>query len=298
MKKSITLGYLILIILSSNVNIVFGQSFVNLANRWYISGSGDFTGAGGGTSAYFFETADSLVTEKGIYYQLYTTEDSTFREINPTESWFRQEGSKIYKYSGEQEELYYDFNLAFGDSITYFTNTDYQFSFVVTAIDSVTLNNGTKRKQLTLNEAEFPESSPAIWIKGIGSIYNTFLPYADFFSDGGSSLQCYFEKDTLLFPLEYALCKLEPFTATNNLLPLEGVQIYPSTNYDVVQLEVQNNGEYLCQVFDMNGKEVHRQFITRGLTTFSLEHTASGLYIIQVLELEKQQIFVAKVVKK
>ncbi|NJO65884.1 MAG: hypothetical protein HC836_49785, partial [Richelia sp. RM2_1_2] len=203
MKKSITLSYLVLIILLSNVNIIFGQSFVNPDNRWYISVGGDFTGRGAGTSAYFFETTDSLVTEKGIYYQLYATEDSTFSDISPTESWFRQEGSKVYsKHSGEEEELYYDFNLALGDSITYFANTNYPIIFVVTAIDSIVLNNGTKRKQLSLNKPEFPEFFPAIWIEGIGSLYDTFFPYAVFFSDGGSLLQCYFEKDTLLLPLE------------------------------------------------------------------------------------------------
>lgn len=299
MKKSITLGYLILIILLSNVNIVFGQSFVNFNNRWHVGS--DF-GTSVGVAAYFFKPTDSLVTEKGIYYQLYSTFDTTFTELYSTDTWYRQEGSKVYqRYPNGEDELFYDFDLLVGDTITYTYSGDIEF--VVVAVDSIELINGTKRKRLTLSQPYLPSDYPRVnWIEGIGSESWTFHPYGVFFTAGFEFLECYYEKNTVLYKTSLfptSSCNLERGTVnTNNLPTLQGIKIYPTIAYHEIQIEIQDNGEYLCQVFDMNGKEVHRQFITLGWTTFSLDDVAAGMYFVRVVDLENHSTFVGKVIKQ
>lgn len=85
----------------------------------------------------------------------------------------REEGKKwfaILRYFGTSEVLLYDFSAKLGDTINHIVEKDYfRKKSVVTKVDSITLENGTVRKRMVLDNYE-------TWIDGIGDTRSIFAP--------------------------------------------------------------------------------------------------------------------------
>jgi hypothetical protein len=78
----------------------------------------------------------------------------------------RESGKKWYirsQYNPKNDVLLYDFGAGLGDTIRAPGSTGYTYQYiVVTKVDTITMENGERRKRMTFNEGT--------WIEGIGDI--------------------------------------------------------------------------------------------------------------------------------
>ena len=188
---------LLTIILTSQFS--FSQSntdFVNINCQWNVVTS---FGLGLGTTTKYRFDADSIVVDNITYFTMeYSGEELSDNWTYYELAAYRQAEGKVYQLNliDSTEQLLYDFGLSVGDVLL---GTDYvgESDLTVVDIDSIQLEDGTKRKQLLMSSGN---SCTIPWVEGFGSIYYSFnSAMYTCFADIGDNLICFSQNETILF---------------------------------------------------------------------------------------------------
>ncbi len=267
------------------------QSFVNSTNRWHVlvSCTGSEPFGGSEVLAYFFK--DSTLINERIYLQMYKTLDTTFQTAIPTGFFYREENSKVYLFrEGFSERLIYDFNLRSGDTLA----ASDELQIKVLSVDSITLNNGERRKRLSIQDNSSYTDKTTTWIAGIGSEVAPLDTRAMFVSDCGSSLNCFYQENELLYQTSFFGrpndCTLygEP-VSVNEIPELADMQVFPNPFTTelfldaVLQKDFPLKADYSVSVYDVQGKQMYHEK-ARWINNLRIETTTwrSGLYALVI----------------
>ncbi len=189
MKKIILLHFLLLFYLNTWCQIV---SFPSDSTTWYYY-SEDNSGPNPVFNYYQYDiTGDTsfnnnsykIVTGNGLSYAV--------RSDSAQKVWVR---SLNTGYCNDTSEiLSYDFSLALNDSIYVKGCNGDSFLCIVRVIDSISTNIG-KRREIKLTGAETLTclmSDTITWVEGIGSTYELFYNFINFFFGGPGTCPYYF----------------------------------------------------------------------------------------------------------
>jgi len=181
-----------------------------------------------------------------------------------------EEGKVFVKNGSSDESLIYDFNLEIGDSFMY------QCYFTVASIDSVTLNNGERRKRLQLNAGS--QNFGPVWIEGIGDAIGGLFGHINYcIADVSSGLRCFYDNDELLYPEAPTTCFEEFEVSVNNVLPSD-IEIYPNPILETLFIRHGSTQIESFKLFDLAGKIVLETLYDG--EEYNLQHVSAGAYII------------------
>lgn len=182
----------------------------------------------------------------------------------------RQDKGKVYlswtsgTYLGEEytkEVLRYDFTLQEKDTFyTSYGSPEYLMlptKMVVSAVDSVVLEDGTKRKRITLDVLN--RENPLVWIEGIGSTYGL-----DYFTHYSTSLpvhlSCFSYEGTALW--KSSLFNLDCISRITTGLETEDislqnlVHVFPNPTRSSLTLQNKSYETFYFQLFNASGQKV------------------------------------------
>ncbi len=195
---------------------------------------------------------------------------------------------KVYKLVNGAEVLLYDFNFEVGSTIFQYGN-----NFVVTAIENINVEGGT-RKKITLHSTELycNSSLKQIWIEGVGSNKHPFYPEHNMYNvcsaGGGYNIvtKCSFQNGEHIYGSPDCATFLNtnqqneiasninfspnPFTATLNINSEIGFQNATLKLYNSIGHVVRENN-------NLKGQNIK----------IDRENLQSGLYLIQLFENNK-----------
>jgi hypothetical protein len=228
---------------------------------------------------------DTLIN--GTIYKRLKSQYST----NISTHYIRESGKKwfiLYYSNGYKEVMLYDFGAELGDTIIATGSAGYTaYSTVVTKVDSVTLENGERRKRMEIGHSN-------IWIEGIGELRSLLGPINPIPTCGigciGSQtmLVCFKQSNTVLYSdLTYCsdCCtysgpeRLESTNGFNGLrwqLSRDGMLDYQLPN----QSQVVNN----AKLINLSGSIVWeaRTGFQDGGGRIPVGHLKHGIYLLSV----------------
>jgi hypothetical protein len=276
MKKTTISSLLFLIILSAS-----SQTLVDTNKIWNVYSSLNFGALT--TTSYKF---DGEITIDDITYKvLWQTSDPTRADWNEY-SYLRQDEKKVYQRMSfqEQEYLLYDFDLDEGE--TFQGQTMYNtctVNLTVESIDSVSLENGEKRKRITFEG--YPEQY--VWIEGIGSLNGLLEPAHDqCVADLSFGLLCFTEDGSLKYNhpnLESCYVNTVDIDDPENALSFKATP-NPFHKNVTVSFNYTNPNSYEIRITDSRGLEVLNSQSISGKATINTMKLESGLYFIQLFE--------------
>jgi hypothetical protein len=180
--------------LCSTLSTVDAQSFVDTSNVWSIQECWNF---GPCYPLYYRFIGDTLLDGQ-IYRKLYI---STLPDVSAGSLavMMREDSDHVvYGYQDTSEFVYYDMDMAVGDSVTVTTNgCPWEITFVVYSHDTLTLLNGEQRRRWQLVSDGWMTDT---WIEGIGSVWGPFshqILYCT--ADIYWYLNCFTQNDTLKY---------------------------------------------------------------------------------------------------
>ncbi|MCB0551419.1 MAG: T9SS type A sorting domain-containing protein [Phaeodactylibacter sp.] len=285
-------------------------SFVSEANRWHlfvgVTEPPNFPNSGHlvwYTKIYRFR--DTIQRNGQVYQKLWvTTDNPDLQSWAYTQLAFRQEtGGKAYRYrEGEQgEELMYDFSLGEGDEITYSNGLVLQ----VTAVDSVELSDGSRRKRMAVSTPWTPPTIPAYqppaWIEGIGSIRNTFKPEETFITNELAELLCFFKEEERLYSdVIFQACYLIVYDAEEEPTPA-GWRVFPNPAGNAITLEFlwPFPQDVTLRIFSLAGQTIaeHRLPAHTERVNWDISGLEPGMYLLEA-RAEGKMRSVKKFIKK
>lgn len=301
MKKNICLFILLKTVIL--VNGLHGQSITDEGNQW------NFIIRNVSSPPYWAieKIMGDTVIDNQQYSKVY------FTRANLNGEWLYRGGvrqdsfKRVYVRSSveEEEHLAFDFNLMEGDTFECsWLGGNNECSLVISAVDSITLLNGEKRKRLHF---EIPDDYPNdffdfYWIEDIGSydgeIFTHQSPYYGH-SDYIYILQCFKQNDThLIYGRQYYGNNCDITVATETL---SGQQVslrpFPNPFSDV--LYFRSDVPYLftsITIYDNTGQQVKTIPIERLQDGIDLSFLENGLFLL-MLEDEKGRQFSKRVIK-
>jgi hypothetical protein len=114
------------------------------------------------------------------------------------------------------ESVLYNYKMNLGDTLK-------PWSYILTTIDSVRLENLTYRKRFIFTDSIFS----VIWIKGIGNIATPLEQYG--YIDGGFNILCYHENGILLYQYQNIVpIQCDNFSLVNEISSSKKISIYPN----------------------------------------------------------------------
>lgn len=276
MKKTTISSLLFLIILSAS-----SQTLVDTNKIWNVYSSLNFGPLT--TTSYKF---DGEITIDDITYKiLWRTDDPTRADWNEY-SYLRQDEKKVYQRMSFQEEehLLYDFDLQEGE--TFQGQTMYNtcsVSLTVESIDSVSLENGEKRKRITFEG--YPEQY--VWVEGIGSLNGLLEPaYDQCISDLIFGLLCFTEDGVLKYNhpnLESCYVNTVDIDDPENSLSLK-ITPNPFNKSLQIDFDYTSSNKYAMRLVNTLGLLVRSMEIHSGNLTISTSKIPPGMYFIQLIE--------------
>lgn len=276
MKKTVISSLLFLIILSAS-----SQTLVDTNKIWNVYSSLNFGALT--TTSYKF---DGEITIGDITYKkLWRTDDPTRTDWNEY-SYLRQDEKKVYQRMSfqEQEYLLYDFDLEEGE--TFQGQTMYNtctVNLTVESIDSVSLENGEKRKRITFEG--YPEQY--VWIEGIGSLNGLLEPAHDqCVADLTFGLLCFTEDGVLKYNhpnLESCYVNTVDIDDPENALSFSATP-NPFDNNIKLSFDYTSPNKYEIRILNAQGKTVRTKPLHSAESTMRTTELKSGLYFIQLFE--------------
>jgi len=224
------------------------------------------------TYEYWFDQVVIFDTKE--YLQLNTDHPGT--GLSVFGKYYREEDGSVYmKINENQAEVQiYNFNLSVGEQF----EIQNLLLIEVTAIDSITLNSGEKRKRLEVIRAGQP-SNKTFWIEGIGDVGETWHPGYTFWIDCWTELTCYHKANNL----EYELGECQP-TSLKNINQLEKtISCYPNPAIDQISITLEEKEKIeKIEIIGSNGNSI-LQISSQFLQPIKLNGIQEGLYFLKVI---------------
>ncbi len=194
-------------------------------------------------------------------------------------SWLREDtiARKVYIYyplwEPNPDQLLYDFTLNVGDTLqSYYAG--YGFPLVLSAVETVTLNNGEIRKKYV-----FEEDPYIFYIEGIGGGLGLVLPLY-FFEHQDRTLYCVKKDGEDIWGTE---CNTV-FIAVKNE-PEISISVFPNPVDDVLNINLNNISEshpFSFEMFDLNGTKILTTRLESSDNAVSLTNLSPGFYIYKI----------------
>ncbi len=271
------------------------QKLVSPNNLWYLTQKGYPTGQGGGDTlnfSVFFK--DSVLINGHYYYKLESSLGESERSWLVPKLFFREKDRAVYHLNEDgSETILYDFKLQVGDSILYKVPRTQNYIKVV-AIDSVTMQDGSKRKRLRVQGRGYDGGTNA-WIEGIGNQEFPFYQHYLFLIDAYTWWpRCFFVKQQFFhgYLSNKSNCdtKLGFFASSNRQLKaLEDLEILQNTPDGHLRFRLALPGQYVFQVFNLQGALIAANTAGQGENEFILNTAAKGLFLFRILDLENRK---------
>ena len=285
---------LVFVLLQVNIHCSNAQLWANPENRWHVDINclGPQPFGGSEVRAYFLK--DTLRQNGEVYLQMHETLDTTFQTSTPTGTYYREEDNKVYSLEpGRPERLIYDFNLTAGDTLTVAAGF-IDLPIKVVSMDSVILRDGTKRKRLAIQQNSPFARDTAFWVEGIGSSLTPFHTWNMFISDCGSSLSCFYQKDSLLYKFdENSICNLgrpigDPVNV-QEISALASIKVFPNPFSDDLYVDVELmtgfllNHNYTLIISDAQGRQLYQHKLNQ-INNFRINttHWQRGVYFVAI----------------
>lgn len=193
----------------------------------------------------------------------------------------RDDSSKWYIRLNSMDILLYDFNVNIGDSVTVYNYYYRRYhTREVSSIDSVTLENGERRKRIRFtNERD-------IWVEGLGSV---FYPLDEPFLNGEWYITphaniCVQQNDTLLYTLYPDLNCYDTGGIFMNLadVSLENdITVYPNPAKEEVNI-LSTSSINDIEIYDIMGRRIFQTEVRDYSKTINLSLFRKGVYIAKI----------------
>jgi hypothetical protein len=272
---------------------ISSQSYVDEGNQWSLR---SYTFAGPFSSTYRIE-GDTTIN--GIdYKKMLVTSENPNLTVNWNLSKIMREDStqKVYQLNASNEEkVIYDFGLSVGDTIV--SNASPEQNSIVAAIDSIELNDGTKRKRLTITSLYCPDwNIEEYWIEGIGGRNYAFY-YVDVFcqTDTGLSLRCFSSNGDFLYGSPdgsqcYIINSIDEIEET-------AMKIFPNPIQDILYLEYKNEVKISrWEIYNVQGQLILFGQTNNQLAQIDVATIPQGIFFIK-MKTDKDQIIQKKFLK-
>ncbi len=181
-----------------------------------------------------------------------------------------------------QEYLLYDFSANVGDTVfSVYNGTAYGLDTVI--IDSIhTINS---RKYIYSHGISSPWHEVCVWIEGIGSRYNLFLPSKQIPSilEIFYRLVCHQYNGNINYgtvnECNDFLTKTQDISSTNN-------QQQVSYNNQTITIQNPYSTNYTFTLYDISGKTIHHTTSSQQYQNINIENSPQSLYFYQLITKE------------
>ena len=198
---------------------------------------------------------------------------------------FQVDPNQVYKWIDDREYLLYDFSLNVGDTFIVQATNEWPEArkLVVTAVDSLTLRDQSKRKRLIL-ECE-DGGGEHTWVKGMGDLQGLLSVKKSCILDVNERLLCFsFNEDVLYQDPDEGDCWLT--TSTNDPLT-DYFALYPNPASDRIFISGElSNRPIEYTVFASTGVNMGSGKTADG--TISVRDLPQDIYLIEWLQGDQQ----------
>ena len=257
---------------------VYSQGFLKDGLTWNNTKGGSYS-----QNSNFTYKVQGDTTINGVIYKIikenYPDIDTNWntriyaRENNG--KWF----FKVIGTSAESMDIpYYNFNVNVGDTVDVWNSYDeWHHRSAVSSIDSVTLENGERRKRIHLSNWYGD-----IWVEGIGSVIHYLDTPLSMF--GEFRYLCAKQDDTLLYTLFPNLNCYDTGGIFMNLVDVSKdniVSLYPNPAKSEVNISSESIINSI-EVFNSLGQKVYQTNVKAKGKTLDINSLSKGVYIIGV----------------
>lgn len=294
-KRSTLLFFLVLFVYGFS----FSQELVKEGHQWNVA-NGSFWHTG--VSTELTKIIGDTIINDTIYNKLYSTSDTLDTNWELRNELLREDSiGRVYTKDIEsgQENLLFDFSLQLNDTFSVYLGSyafpDHECLAVVSNIDSVTINNGEKRKRLHFKVGwDFNDQGP-IWVEGIGSTRGgLFGDIVYCVSDLLIDLNCFYDKDELLYPELPTSCFIDIPIAVQYALPSD-INIYPNPISKTLYISHGETKIESYKIIDFMGRFVKASVYTK--TDIDVSSIPVGIYVL-VIEAGDGRLYSHKLIKQ
>jgi len=237
------------------------------------------------TMKYKFD-AEPIFINGLFYFDILYNDQQNGGQWNHTSIYLRYADNRIYHGNNTEDFAIIDYNLQPNDL---FYNP-FGANYVVTAIDSITLENGERRKRIEVH-CDGWDNTPIYWIEGIGSTAGLGLSNITCYSDIGGALLCVHKNDTLVYQNpEYNSCWIT--IVSSNEIRKDNLDIFPNPAFTEISINAKDHLIQKVSVIDLLGNIV---FIEKK-SKLDISFLPPGYYFLQI-ELENHQVVMKRFVK-
>ncbi len=233
---------------------------------------------------YTFDS-DTLFQNGNGYTELLSSSDEMGSDWTGTGKFFRMTDSKVFELIDDSDYLLYDFSLNVGDTFIVQATNDWPEArkLVVTAVDSITLMDQSKRKRLVL-ECE-NGSGEHTWIEGIGDLRGLLAVKKSCLIDVNENLLCFsFNEEVLYQDPDEGECWLT--TSTKDPIP-DDFTLYPNPASDRIFISGEmSNRSMEFTIYSSTGVNMRSGITSDG--SISVNDLPQGVYVIECLQGDKK----------
>jgi hypothetical protein len=249
---------------------------VNPENQW---NEVSYSMFGDVSSRRYNFDSDIIFRNGNTYLELNISTDEMGSAWEGTGQYFRSTPNQVFEWIDDSDYLLYDFSLNVGDTFIVQETSEWPeaIELVVTAVDSITLMDQSKRKRLVL-ECENGVGEH-IWVKGMGDLQGLLSVKKSCLLDVNENLLCFsFNEEVLYQDPDEGECWIT--TSTEDVERRE-LSIHPNPARDIVQISGLHPNEAInYTIFSNTGL-----IISSGKTrdhTLSVGTLPPGLYLLEL----------------
>lgn len=249
------------------------QGLVDKSNKWNVVINPTFTPD---YHSYSVRLIEDTLINGFIYDKIYYSFDSMNSKWIYQEGMLREDssGKIFYRTDIDPEIILYDFSLKANDTF----RIDPFCTLTVDAIDMIILNNGEKRKRITLSKLNQPNWGTTHWIEGIGSELGLISHFRFCHTDYADELLCYYRNDSLLYPKNPKSCFITTDlenVRTNNFV------ISPNPFQSFLEIDNEDSKYIYFEIYNLEGTLLIKGNIQESNSKIDLNDLLSGVYIIK-----------------
>jgi len=307
MRKMSTLVVLTLIVFLGGQKLSFSQNdnnpnqtsvseynFINHDALWYLLTVEEGPNYNERFSFMWFER-DSLIIDNHFYYPLiHQYEDTKIKEIV---GFFREDGTKMYKYTDDKsreyingvlplgEHLYFNNDGKVGDTLVHF-GEHYEIAKIINIKTYIDLS-GKERKQWVVDCDEWGEGHNFI-IEGIGDVTDGLLApqYLCTFTEHTRWIVCYSENGEMMYHNDLLHPSCQTTVSTQNILN-NTIKVFPNPTSGLLHIDgIYRNVQ--AKIYSSQGVILKSTELSKNLE-WDVSDLSSGLYILELIDGEISQ---------
>jgi hypothetical protein len=273
------------LLIGTGFTTISGQiPFLDSTYTWTEAIFGGFTGEVI-TRKYKF-AAEPFFLNGNFYFEIFSNDQESGGTWKNTGLYLRYENNMIYEGNNTEDFAIIDFNLPAGE-IFY---NPFGATYMVTAVDSITLENGERRKR---QEVQCDVGGPVTyyWIEGVGSTGGLALNNLNCVTDIGGALLCVHKNDTLVYQNpEFNSCWIT-IVSSKEIIE-ENLTIFPNPAYIEISINANQSHIVKVSIIDLMGNII----FVDSEPTANISFLPPGYYFMRI-EMENEQAVMKRFVK-